>query len=207
MQVSNSSAVQNSQPVELFLPSTSLSNLQSTIGSQELTNQATASGPTIFVVQGGVSVVGNPGQRPPEQLFQTTITGNVTTQGQPNLFVFGIQNDSQLLGSSGGTVQSQAQASHMQTLLDQPSNPSTIHSGLQNSLQAQMQSNLQTAMQTNQPSALQPSLQPPIDTNMSTPMQTNLQIQTNLQNTLQASISAASNMDKIEDLLESLQKQ
>lgn len=203
MQVSNSSAVQNSQPVELFLPSTSLSNLQSTIGSQELTNQATASGPTIFVVQGGVSVVGNPGQRPPEQLFQTTITGNVTTQGQPNLFVFGIQNDSQLLGSSGGTVQSQTQASHMQTLLDQPSNPSTIHSGLQNSLQAQMQ----TAMQTNQPSALQPSLQPPIDTNMSTPMQTNLQIQTNLQNTLQASISAASNMDKIEDLLESLQKQ
>uniref|UniRef100_A0A8C6S981 Nuclear factor of activated T cells 5a n=1 Tax=Neogobius melanostomus TaxID=47308 RepID=A0A8C6S981_9GOBI len=92
MQVSNSSAVQNSQPVELFLPPSSLSNLQSTIGSQELTNQATASGPTIFVVQGGVGVVGNPGQRPPEQLFQTTITGNVASQGQPNLFVFGLQN-------------------------------------------------------------------------------------------------------------------
>lgn len=198
MQVSNSNAVQNSQSVELFLPPTSLSNLQNTIGSQELTNQAPGSGPTIFVVQGGVGVVGSPGQRPPEQLFQTTVTGNVTSQGQPNLFVFGIQNDSQLLSSSAGSAQSQAQASHMQTLLDQPSNPSTIHSGLQNSLQAQMQ----TAMQTNQASAL-----PPIDSGMSTPMQTNLQIQTNLPNTLQASISATSNMDKIEDLLESLQKQ
>uniref|UniRef100_A0A3B4A4U3 Nuclear factor of activated T-cells 5 n=1 Tax=Periophthalmus magnuspinnatus TaxID=409849 RepID=A0A3B4A4U3_9GOBI len=90
--VPSSSSVQNSQPVELFLPSASLSNLQSTLRSQEVPNQATNSGPTIFVVQGGVSVVGNPGQQPPEQLFQTTVTGNVAPQTQTNLFVFGIQN-------------------------------------------------------------------------------------------------------------------
>ncbi|XP_033823732.1 nuclear factor of activated T-cells 5a isoform X1 [Periophthalmus magnuspinnatus] len=203
--VPSSSSVQNSQPVELFLPSASLSNLQSTLRSQEVPNQATNSGPTIFVVQGGVSVVGNPGQQPPEQLFQTTVTGNVAPQTQTNLFVFGIQNDSQLLSSSGSTLpaQSQAQtATHMQSLLEQPmaqappSNPPTIHSGLQNSLQNSLQAQLQTAMQNT-----------PIDSSITTPMQTNIPMQTNMQNPLQASISATSNMDKIEDLLESLQKQ
>ncbi|KAK7896177.1 hypothetical protein WMY93_021502 [Mugilogobius chulae] len=199
--VSGSSGVQNSQPVELFLPSTSLSNLQSTIGSQELTNQTSNGGPTIFVVQGGVSVVGNPGQQPPEQLFQTSVTGNVAPQGQANVFVFGIQNDSQLLSSSGSTLpaQNQAQtATHMQNLLEQPmsqtspSNPATLHSSLQNSLQAQLPTALQNA---------------PIDSNMSTPMQTNVPMQANMQSTLQASISTTANMEKIEDLLESLQKQ
>ncbi|XP_055011191.1 nuclear factor of activated T-cells 5a isoform X2 [Boleophthalmus pectinirostris] len=203
--VPSSNSVQNSQPVELFLPSASLSNLQSTLRSQDVPNQATNSGPTIFVVQGGVSVVGSPGQQPPEQLFQTTVTGNVASQGQTNLFVFGIQNDSQLLSSSGSTLpaQSQAQtATHMHSLLEQPmaqappSNPSTLHSSLQNSLQNSLQAQLQTAMQN-----------APIDSSMTTPMQTNVPMQTNMQNTLQASISATSNMDKIEDLLESLQKQ
>uniref|UniRef100_A0A673A831 Nuclear factor of activated T-cells 5 n=1 Tax=Sphaeramia orbicularis TaxID=375764 RepID=A0A673A831_9TELE len=223
----SSSSVPSNQPVELFLPPTSLSSLQNTIGSQELNNQASAPGPTIFVVQGGVGVVANPGQQPPEQLFQTTVSGNVAQQGQPNLFVFGIQNDSpQLLSSSGPTLPAQSQPQnpgHMQTLLDQPmaqaasSIPTTIHSSLQNTLQAQMQSSLenamqtslQNAMQTNTQTALPPSLQATIDTSLPTPMQTNLQtqIQTSLQNTLQASISASSNMDKIEDILESLQKQ
>lgn len=93
MQVGPSSiSVQGAQPVELFLPQTSLSSLQSTIGSQELNNQAPAPGTTIFVVQGSVAVVASPGQQPPEQLFQTTVGGNVAPQGQANLFVFGIQN-------------------------------------------------------------------------------------------------------------------
>lgn len=93
MQVGPSSnSISSSQPVELFLPQTSLSSLQSNIGSQELNNQAPTTGTTIFVVQGGVGVVANPGQQPPEQLFQTTVGGNVAPQGQANLFVFGIQN-------------------------------------------------------------------------------------------------------------------
>ncbi|TDH09668.1 hypothetical protein EPR50_G00089950 [Perca flavescens] len=219
----SSSSVPSSQPVELFLPQTSLSSLQSTIGSQDLNNQAPASGTTIFVVQSGVGMVANPGQQPPEQLFQTTVGGNVAPQGQANLFVFGIQNDSpQLLNSSGPTLQAQGQpqnSSHMQPLLDQPmaqASP-TMHSSLQNTLQAQMQSSLenamqsslQNAMQTNTQTALQSTLQATIETSLSTPMQTNLQtqIQSSLHNQLQASMSASSNMDKIEDLLESLQKQ
>uniref|UniRef100_A0AAQ5WWS1 Nuclear factor of activated T-cells 5 n=1 Tax=Amphiprion ocellaris TaxID=80972 RepID=A0AAQ5WWS1_AMPOC len=209
------SRIPNSQPVELFLPQPSLSSLQTTIGSQELNNQAPAPGTTIFVVQGGVGVVANPGQQPPEQLFQTTVGGSVTPQGQANLFVFGIQNDSsQLLSSSGATLPPQSQAqnsSHMQPLLDQPmaqaasSMPATMHSNLQNTLQAQMQSSLENAMQTNTQTALQSSLQATIESSLPTQMQT--QIQSSLQNQLQASISASSNMDKIEDLLETLQKQ
>ncbi|KAI4825000.1 hypothetical protein KUCAC02_020705 [Chaenocephalus aceratus] len=120
----SSSSVQSSQPVELFLPQTSLSSLQSSIGSQELNNQAPSPGTTIFVVQGSVGVVANPGQQPPEQLFQTTVGGNVAPQGQANLFVFGIQNDSpQRLSSSGPTLAAQGppqSSSHMQPLLDQP---------------------------------------------------------------------------------------
>ncbi|XP_039988426.1 nuclear factor of activated T-cells 5a isoform X2 [Xiphias gladius] len=217
----SSSSVTSSQPVELFLPQTSLSSLQSTIGSQELNNQAPAPGTTIFVVQGGVGVVASPGQQPPEQLFQTTVGGNVAPQGQANLFVFGIQNDSpQLLSSSGSTLPAQSQpqnSSHMQPLLDQPMAqtaspmPATMHSSLQNTLQAQMQSSLENAMQTSLQNAMQAntqSLQATIETSLPTPMQTNLQtqIESSLQNQLQASISASSNMDKIEDLLESLQK-
>ena len=89
----------SNQPVELFLPQTSLSSLQSTIGSQELNTQAPAPGTTIFVVQGGVGVVASPGQQPPEQLFQTTVGGNVAPQGQANLFVFGIQNGKMIWSS------------------------------------------------------------------------------------------------------------
>uniref|UniRef100_A0A3Q3Q9Q4 Nuclear factor of activated T-cells 5 n=1 Tax=Monopterus albus TaxID=43700 RepID=A0A3Q3Q9Q4_MONAL len=221
----SSSSVPNSQPVELFMPQTSLSSLQSTIGSQELNSQAPAPGTTIFVVQGNVSVVANPGQQPPEQLFQTAVGGNVSPQGQANLFVFGIQNDSpQMLSSSGPTLPSQSQpqsSSHMQSLMDQPmaqaASPATMQSSLQNTLQAQMQSSLenalqtslQNAMQANTQTALQSSLQAAIETSLPTPMQTNLhtQLQNSLQNQLQASISASSSMDKIEDLLESLQKQ
>ncbi|XP_058502511.1 nuclear factor of activated T-cells 5a isoform X2 [Solea solea] len=219
-------SVSNSQPVEMFLPQTSLSGLQSTISSQELNNQAAAPGTTIFVVQGGMGVVTSPGQQPPEQLFQTTVGGNVAPQGQANLFVFGIQNDSpQLLNSSGSPLPAQSQAqnsSHMQPLLDQSmtqaasSMPASMHSSLQNTLQAQiqsrlenaMQTSLQNAMQTNPQTALQSTLQANIETSLPTPMQTSLQtqMQNSLQNQLQASISASSSMDKIEDLLESLQK-
>ncbi|KAK1887867.1 Nuclear factor of activated T-cells 5 [Dissostichus eleginoides] len=213
----SSSSPQSSQPVELFLPQTSLSSLQSSIGSQELNNQAPSPGTTIFVVQGSVGVVANPGQQPPEQLFQTTVGGNVAPQGQANLFVFGIQNDSpQLLSSSGPTLAAQGppqSSSHMQPLLDQPMGqaastmPPNMHSSLQSTLQAQMQSSLESAMQTNTQTTLQSSLQATIETSLPTPMQTNLQTQSSLQNQLQASISASSNMDKFEDILESLQKQ
>lgn len=100
MQVGPSaSSIPSSQPVELFLPQTSLSGLQSSISSQELNNQAPAPGTTIFVVQGSVGVVANPGQQPPEQLFQTSVSGNVAQQGQANLFVFGIQNGKNILVS------------------------------------------------------------------------------------------------------------
>ncbi|KAM7002679.1 nuclear factor of activated T-cells 5a [Tautogolabrus adspersus] len=155
----SSSGIPNSQSVDLFLPQTSLSSLQGTIGAQELNNQAPPPGTTIFVVQGGVGVVANPGQQPPEQLFQTTVSGNVAQQGQGNVFVFGIQNDSpQLLNSSGSTLQAQGQpqnSTHMQPLLEQPmaqtasQMPVTMHGSLQNTLQAQMQSSLENAMQTN----------------------------------------------------------
>lgn len=87
-----SNSIPNSQPVELFLPQTSLTSLQNNIGSQEINSQPAASGTTIFVVQGGVGVVANPGQQPSDQLFQTNVAGNVAPQGQANLFVFSIQN-------------------------------------------------------------------------------------------------------------------
>ncbi|XP_077423689.1 uncharacterized protein LOC144053273 isoform X2 [Vanacampus margaritifer] len=208
MQVStSSSSVPNSQPVELFLPQASLTSLQSTLSSQELNNQAAPPGTTIFVVQGAVGVVDSPGQQPPEQLFQTNVGENVAQRGPSNMFLFGIQNDTpQLLNSSGSTltVQNQAQnTGHIQPLMEQPMTQaaSTMHG----SLQAQMQSGLESAMQTQV--TLQPVLQASIDTSLPTPMQTNLQIQSSLQNTLQGSISAESDMGKIEDLLESLQKQ
>ncbi|XP_054885670.1 nuclear factor of activated T-cells 5a isoform X1 [Poeciliopsis prolifica] len=200
MQVTPSpSQVQNSQPMKLYIPQTSLSGLQGTIGSQELNTEAAAPTATIFVVQGGVGVVASPGQQPPEQLFQTAVGGTVAPQGQPNLFVFGIQNDSsQLLSSSGPNLPAQTQAqnsSHIQPLLDQPMPQAApaMHSNLQNTLQAQMQTSLENALQSN----------------TQTPMQTSLQtqIQSSLQNQMQATISATSGMDKIEDILESLQKQ
>lgn len=214
----SSSSVPSNPPVELFIPQTNLSSLQSTIGSQELNNQAPAPGTTIFVVQGGVGVVASPGQQPPEQLFQTAVGGNVASQGQASLFVFGIQNDSsQLLSSSGPNQPAQSQIqnpSHMQTLLDQPmaqaaSTMPAMHSSLQNTLQAQMQTSLENVIQANTQTCLQSSLQANIETSLPTPMQTSLQtqIQSSLQNQLQASISTSSSMDKIEDLLESLQKQ
>ncbi|XP_038155992.1 nuclear factor of activated T-cells 5a isoform X1 [Cyprinodon tularosa] len=195
MQVTPSpTQVPSSQPVKLFIPQTSLSGLQGTIGSQELNNEAAAPAATIFVVQGGVGMVASPGQQPPEQLFQTTVGGNVAQQGQPNLFVFGLQNDSsQILTSSGPNLSAQTQAQssgHMQPLLDQPmaQAASGMHSNLQNTIQAQMQTSLENALQSNS----------------QTPMQTSLQSQ--IQNQMQATISATSGMDKIEDILESLQK-
>ncbi|KAM4553277.1 nuclear factor of activated T-cells 5a isoform 2-T2 [Fundulus diaphanus] len=196
MQVTPSpSQVPSSQPVKLFIPQTSLSGLQGTIGSQELNSEASAPAATIFVVQGGVGVVASPGQQPPEQLFQTGVGGNVAPQGQPNLFVFGIQNDSsQLLGSSGPNLPAQSQAQnsgHMQPLLDRPmaQAASSMHSNLQNTIQAQMQTSLENALQSN----------------TQTPMQTSLQTQ--IQSSLQNQMQATSGMDKIEDILESLQKQ
>lgn len=134
-------------------------------------------------------------------------------------FLF-LPDSPQLLSSSGSTLPAQSQpqnSSHMQPLLDQPMAqtaspmPATMHSSLQNTLQAQMQSSLENAMQTSLQNAMQAntqSLQATIETSLPTPMQTNLQtqIESSLQNQLQASISASSNMDKIEDLLESLQK-
>lgn len=87
-----SSSIPNSQPVELFLPQTSLTSLQNNIDSQEMNSQPAAPGTTIFVVQGGVGVVASPGQQPSDQLFQTSVGGNVAPQGQANLFVFSIQN-------------------------------------------------------------------------------------------------------------------
>ncbi|XP_017261477.1 nuclear factor of activated T-cells 5 isoform X2 [Kryptolebias marmoratus] len=212
MQVTPSSnQVPSSQPVKLFIPQTSLSSLQGTmqgtIGSQELNTEASTPAATIFVVQGGMGVVASPGQQPPEQLFQTTVGGSVAPQGQPNLFLFGIQNDSsQLLTSSGPSLPAQTQSpssGHMQPLLDQPmaQAASSVHSNLQNTLQAQMQTSLESALQSNTQTAPQSGLQVSLEASLPTPMQTSLQ------NQMQASIAATSSMDKFEDLLESLQKQ
>ena len=87
-----SSGVPSSQPVELFQPQASISSLQNSMDTQELRAQATASGTTIFVVQGGVGVVTTPGQQPADQFFQSSVSGNAPPQGQPKVFVFGIQN-------------------------------------------------------------------------------------------------------------------
>uniref|UniRef100_A0A8C5DEI8 Nuclear factor of activated T-cells 5 n=1 Tax=Gouania willdenowi TaxID=441366 RepID=A0A8C5DEI8_GOUWI len=172
--------------------------MQSAIGTQEMNNQAPTPTTTIYVVQGSVGVVANPGQQPPEQLFQTTVGGGVAPQGQPNLFVFGIQNDSpQLISSSRNTLSAQSQSQNSSHMQPMGQGPSSMHSNLQNTLQAQMQSSLENAMQSNTQSTLQAT----IDTSLPTPMQTSLQIQSSLQNQLQAS-----NIDKIEDILESLQK-
>ena len=120
----------------------------------------------------------------------------------------------QLLSSSGPSMAAQSQPQNLQPLLDTPmaqtgsSMQAPMHSGLvgtlQTNLQEQMQSSLGSAMQTGTQSALQSSLQA-LDTILPTPMQTSLgtQLQGGLQNTLPAS----ANMEKIEDLLDSLQKQ
>ncbi|XP_061825143.1 nuclear factor of activated T-cells 5a isoform X1 [Nerophis lumbriciformis] len=187
----------------------------STRGSQELNNQAAPPSTTIFVVQGAVGVVDNPGQQPPEQLFQTNVTDNVAQRGPANLFVFGIQNDTPLLlNSPGSTLPVPSQAQNSGHIMEQPmaqgASPMApnMHSSLQSSLQAQMQSSLESAMQdAMQTNAQVSQQQAAVDASLATPMQTNLQIRSCLQNTLQGSISATSNMGKIEDLLESLQKQ
>ncbi|KAJ3596202.1 hypothetical protein NHX12_002611 [Muraenolepis orangiensis] len=208
-----SSGVPSSQPVERFLPQTSLSNLQNSMDTQELSTQATASGTTIFVVQAGVGVVATPGQQPADQFFQAS--GNAPVQGQPKVFVFGIQNDPpQLLSSSGPSMASQSQPQNLQPLLDTPmaqtssSMQASMHGGLgtlqgqiQSGLGSAMQTDLQNAMQTGTQSALQSSLQA-LETSLPTPMQTSLetQLQGGLHNTLPASAN-------VENLLESLQKQ
>ncbi|CAB1313719.1 unnamed protein product [Coregonus sp. 'balchen'] len=238
MQVGSSSGSgPASQQVELFLPQGSLSGLQSSMATQELENQAAAAA-TIFVMQSGLGVVGlqsttsSPGQRPPEQLFQTGVSGNVSQPGgQPNLFVFGLQNDSsQLMTSSGPTLSAQGQpqnpnpvqASHIQSLLDpnisQTATPmqtnlqTPMQSSLQNtmsSLENAMQTNLQTPMQTNTHTAMQTNIQTAIETSLPTLMQTNVQtsLQNAIQTNMQTSMSTSQNMEKMEDLLESLQKQ
>ncbi|XP_035645473.1 nuclear factor of activated T-cells 5a isoform X1 [Oncorhynchus keta] len=211
-----------SQQVDLFLPQGSLSGLQGSMATQELGNQA-AAGETIFVMQSGLGVVGlqsttsSPGKRPPEQLFQTGVSGNVGQPGgQPNLFVFGLQNDSsQLMTSSGSTMSAQSQpqnhnplqASHIQPLMDP--NMAQTATPMQTNLQTPMQTGLQNAMSSLE-NALQANLQTPMQTNIqttieTTPMQTNLQ--TPMQTNLQTPMSASQNMEKIEDLLESLQEQ
>ncbi|CAL8358591.1 unnamed protein product [Lota lota] len=210
-----SSGVPSSQPVELFLPQTSISSLQNSMDTQELRTQATASGTTIFVVQGGVGVVTTPGQQPADPFFQSSVSGNVPPQGQPKVFVFGIQNDPpQLLSSSGPSMAAQNQPQNLQPLLDTPmartgsSMQAPMHSGLvgalQTNLQDQMRSSLGSAMQTGTQSALQSSLQA-LETSLPTPMQTSLETQ--LQGGLQNTLPASANMEKIEDLLDSLQKQ
>uniref|UniRef100_A0A8C7I010 RHD domain-containing protein n=1 Tax=Oncorhynchus kisutch TaxID=8019 RepID=A0A8C7I010_ONCKI len=205
-----------SQQVDLFLPQGSLSGLQGSMATQELGNQA-AAGETIFVMQSGLGVVGlqsttsSPGKRPPEQLFQTGVSGNVGQPGgQPNLFVFGLQNDSsQLMTSSGSTMSAQSQpqnhnplqASHIQPLMDP--NMAQTATPMQTNLQTPMQTGLQnTPMQTNIQTTIETT---PMQTNLQTPMQTNLQ--TPMQTNLQTPMSASQNMEKIEDLLESLQDQ
>uniref|UniRef100_A0A8C7SR24 Nuclear factor of activated T-cells 5 n=1 Tax=Oncorhynchus mykiss TaxID=8022 RepID=A0A8C7SR24_ONCMY len=204
--------------------------MQGSMATQELGNQA-AAGETIFVMQSGLGVVGlqsttsSPGKRPPEQLFQTGVSGNVGQPvGQPNLFVFGLQNDSsQLMTSSGSTMSAQSQpqnhnplqASHIQPLIDpnmaQTATPmqtnlqTPMQTGLQNamsSLENALQANLQTPMQTNIQTTIETT---PMQTNLQTPMQTNLQ--TPMQTNLQTPMNASQNMEKIEDLLESLQEQ
>ncbi|XP_024235412.1 nuclear factor of activated T-cells 5 [Oncorhynchus tshawytscha] len=239
MQVGSSSV--NGPPshqVDLFLPQGSLSGLQGSMATQELGNQA-AAGETIFVMQSGLGVVGlqsttsSPGKRPPEQLFQTGVSGNVGQPGgQPNLFVFGLQNDSsQLMPSSGSTMSAQSQpqnhnplqASHIQPLMDpnmaQTATPmqtnlqTPMQTGLQNamsSLENALQANLQTPMQTNIQTTIETTpMQTNMQTNLQTPMQTNMQtnLQTPMQTNLQTPMSASQNMEKIEDLLESLQEQ
>nr|XP_029490290.1 nuclear factor of activated T-cells 5-like isoform X1 [Oncorhynchus nerka] len=201
MQVSSSSgSCPDSQQVELFLPQGSLSGLQSNMATQELENQAAAAA-TIFVMQSGLGVVelqstaSPPGQRPPEQLFQTGVSRNVGQPGgQPNLFVFGLQNDSsQLMTSTGSTLSAQSQpqnanpvqASHIQSLLD--SDMAQTATPMQTNLQTPMQTNAHTAMQTNIQTAIEPSL-PTL-------------MQTSLQNAIQTT------SQKMEDLLDSLQKQ
>nr|ANT46067.1 NFAT5a2 [Salmo salar] len=211
MQVSSSSGSDpDSQQVELFLPQGSLSGLQSNMATQELENQAAAAA-TIFVMQSGLGVVelqstaSSPGQRPPEQLFQTGVSRNVGQPGgQPNLFVFGLQNDSsQLMTSSGPTLSAQSQpqnanpvqANHIQSLLDSDMAQTATP----------MQTNLQTPMQTNTHTAMQTNIQTAIETSLPTLMQTSLQ--TAIQTNMQTSMSTSQNMEKMEDLLESLQKQ
>lgn len=212
MQVGPSSSnTPGSQQVKLFLPQASLSGLTGTMEAQDMGAPAPAGPATaIFVVQGSMvelqAASSTPGQRPPEQLFQTDMT-----TGQPNLFVFGLQNDSsQLLGSTGPSLSAQNQP-----ILDQPLTQTAtpmqtnLHNTMQTSMLASMESNLQTnlqtAMQTHAQTPMQTSIQATLESSLSNPMQSNLQ--TSMSNPMQTSMTACQTMEKIEDLLESLQDQ
>ncbi|XP_051548321.1 nuclear factor of activated T-cells 5-like isoform X1 [Myxocyprinus asiaticus] len=129
--------------INLFLPQSAISALQSGVSAQELPPTATAA--TIFSGRGGVALGGlqnttpTPTQQTPSQLFQTTIGGTLSQPGQAGLFLFEIPSEcGQLINSPGPTLsdqlvtmghagsdqnQSQLQTSaQIQTLLDQTSN-------------------------------------------------------------------------------------
>lgn len=105
--------------------------------------------------------------------------------------------------SSGPTLSAQSQpqnanpvqANHIQSLLDSDMAQTATP----------MQTNLQTPMQTNTHTAMQTNIQTAIETSLPTLMQTSLQ--TAIQTNMQTSMSTSQNMEKMEDLLESLQKQ
>ncbi|XP_051546291.1 nuclear factor of activated T-cells 5a isoform X2 [Myxocyprinus asiaticus] len=132
--------------INLYLPESAISALQSGVSAQELPPTATAA--TIFSGPGGVAVGGlqnttpTTTQQPPSQLFQTAIGGTLSQPGQPGqagLFLFEIPSEcGQLINSPGPTLsdqlvtmghpgsdqnQSQLQTSaQIETLLDQSSN-------------------------------------------------------------------------------------
>ncbi|KAK5873981.1 hypothetical protein PBY51_018972 [Eleginops maclovinus] len=108
MQLGNSSNSRQEQPVGLFMPQSSMASLQGGLAAQELAQSA------MFASQNGVANLQTTTSSPVQQpgtLFQTAVGGSINQPSQPqqpNLFLFGIQNEcGQLMNTPGNTLSDQ----------------------------------------------------------------------------------------------------
>uniref|UniRef100_W5M8Q2 Nuclear factor of activated T-cells 5 n=1 Tax=Lepisosteus oculatus TaxID=7918 RepID=W5M8Q2_LEPOC len=106
MQIVQGSSSTSEQPVAIFMPQASISALQGSIGSQEISQTS------IFTSQNTLQTTSSSPVQQPGSLFQTSVSGTISQPGQTQqpagLFLFGIQNDcGQLIGSAGSTLSDQ----------------------------------------------------------------------------------------------------
>ncbi|XP_061599243.1 nuclear factor of activated T-cells 5 isoform X2 [Cololabis saira] len=109
MQLGGGANTQQEQPVGLFMPQSNMSSLQGGLAAQDLAQSA------MFASQNGVAnlqttTTSSPVQQP-VTLFQSAASGSINQPSQPpqpELFLFGIQNEcGQLMSTPGNTLSDQ----------------------------------------------------------------------------------------------------
>ncbi|KAM6943193.1 nuclear factor of activated T-cells 5 isoform 2-T2 [Xenentodon cancila] len=108
MQLGGSSNNQQEPPVGLFLPQTNMASLQGGLAAQDLAQSG------MFASQNGVANLQTTTSSPVQQpvtLFQSAVGGSINQPSQPpqpELFLFGIQNEcGQLMSTPGNTLSDQ----------------------------------------------------------------------------------------------------